>query len=58
MTNRELSQWLAEGNGEMRKDGVVSTYHVYWIGQENSRVDPDVMIRPWGVKEWTCVKED
>ena len=52
MTNRELSKWLAQGNGECRfNSGIRSTTYTYT--HDNEQVtDKNVMIRTWDETEW------
>ena len=56
MTNRELSQWLAKGNGEMKNFGYglfnISTCHCYADVAENENVDRNILIRDFGSDEW------
>lgn len=56
MTNRELSEWLAKGNGEMKNFGYslinTSTCHCYADVAENKNVDYDILIRDFGSDEW------
>ena len=57
MTNKELSEYLAKGNGEMKIDyfsftPTVYTYHSYLEGTENEEVGSSVRIRDFGSDEW------
>lgn len=54
MTNRQLAEWLAKGNGErkLREDEPVSNALIYYEDDENLPVGEDVVIRPWGSDEW------
>lgn len=55
MTNRELSEWLAKGNGEMKNVGyLINTSASYWYqdGAENKNVDNNILIRDFGSDEW------
>ncbi len=52
-TNKELAQWLAQGNGQ-RKD-VENYTHVlynYYADQDNNFVPDGIMIRKWGDSAW------
>ena len=54
MTNRQLSEWLAKGNGERssndcRKNSLTFEYDEFG---ENEEVSSDIIIRPWGSDEW------
>ena len=52
MTYRQLSEWLARGNGQMRMhDSVIAySYFCYQTDSEESQVK--ALIRPWGSDEW------
>lgn len=56
MTNRELSEYLAKGNGEMKNFGYalfnISTCHCYADVAENENVDRNILIRDFGSDEW------
>ena len=56
MTNRELSEYLAKGNGEMKNFGYslfnISTSHCYDNVAENENVDKNILIRDFGSDEW------
>ena len=54
MTYRQLSEWLAKGNGQYTTDNYVRIYvgYGYHRGKENNEVDRCVIIRPWGSEEW------
>lgn len=59
VTNRELSRWLAEGNGEVRidwpfgdKPDVVCTSHSYIRNEENDFVYHRYRIRKWCDVDW------
>lgn len=55
MTNRELSEYLAKGNGEMKKLGYfinTSIFHCYKNNTENEDVDDNILIRDFGSDEW------
>jgi hypothetical protein len=60
MTNRELSQWLAKGNGEMKINyfsfnaikPTVYVSHSYLQGTENKEVESSIRIRDFGSDEW------
>ena len=55
MTNKELSRWLAEGNGE-RVDVITkyvsANYVLYAEGKDNEACDEDIRIREWDSDEW------
>lgn len=62
VTNRELSRWLAEGNGEVRidwpfddKPDIVRTSHSYIRSDENDFVDVSYRIRKWCDVDWRRV---
>ena len=56
MTNKELSEYLAKGNGEMKNFGYalfnISTCHCYADVAENKEVDNNILIRDFGSDEW------
>lgn len=55
MTNRELSEWLAKGNGEMKNlYSIINTHtcHCYANDAENKNVDYYILIRDFGSDEW------
>lgn len=60
MTNRQLAEWLAMGNGEKKrldeyeKEGVVfaSIEFTYELGDANRPVDECYFIRRWKETEW------
>lgn len=55
VTNRELARWLAEGNGEMRKDTCMSTAYSF-LSYDNSLANNPVCacieVRKWTDTEW------
>ena len=54
MTNRELAEYLAKGNGEFKNVKYLntSTSHWYQNGTENENVDNNIFIRDFGSDEW------
>lgn len=56
MTNRQLAEWLAKGNGEHSygegKNDPAFTYWSYDAEEMNLPVEEEVVIRPWGSDEW------
>ena len=60
MTNRQLSEWLAKGNGEWmnlktcspNNSAFVSNCYSYNINVENQEVDRDIRVRLIGSVEW------
>jgi len=56
MTNRQLAEWLAKGNGEHSygegKDDPAFTYWSYDQEEMNLPIEEEVVIRPWGSDEW------
>ena len=54
-TNRELARWLAEGNGEMRKDTCMATAYSF-LSYDNSLANNPVCayieVRKWDDTEW------
>jgi len=56
MTNRQLSEWLAKGNGEMtleNNDSYIYTEKVHFKGDADKPVRDDVIIRRWRDTEWS-----
>lgn len=54
MTNRQLAEWLAKGNGEYNyasSAGVYSNF-IYNKGNENNILDSDMHIRSYDSDEW------
>lgn len=52
VSNRELSCWLAKGNGEvMDQDGLLTSWF-YWKGKEDSPVKDSLAVRKWTDTEW------
>ena len=54
MTNRQLAEWLAKGNGVYRFVDVRFAYHyfAYEIDTASKEVSVAVLIRHWGSEEW------
>ena len=54
MTNRQLVEWLAKGNGEYTSNALVSIYKEYCYdkGEENNEVGSEIKIRTWDSDEW------
>lgn len=54
MTNKELAEWLAKGNGEVKVNDTlyITCYYTYIIGSENVEVGDSVFIREWSSDEW------
>jgi hypothetical protein len=62
MVNRELSEWLAKGNGEIMKSyysmrdtkfmTVVYPWHQYLVENSDDEVEEGIMIREFGSDEW------
>lgn len=56
-TNKEVSKWLAQGNGQCEfhtcdnSRGPIKTYWEY-IGPDNNAVVSGVYVRKWGDTEW------
>lgn len=62
MTNRQLAEWLAKGNGEMSmRKGMglcVFPHRVYEKERANDSVPDDFLIRPWDSDEWVVPTVD
>lgn len=54
VTNRELSKWLAQGNGEVsgKNSSGVWTEHVYDKDEMDEACSEHVVIRKWNDTEW------
>ena len=52
VTNRELSRWIAEGNGEVKCDEVVYSNWNYYNDQENNTIKDSLLVRKWDDTEW------
>lgn len=56
MTNIELAEWLAKGNGLIKWEGAVpSEAYTYLILDEdslNAKASKDILIRAWDEDEW------
>lgn len=56
--NRELSRWLAQGNGEWKSEGPVgeedqcSFDYVYLERYGDYKIDCDILVRKWSDTEW------
>ena len=55
MTNRQLSEWLAKGNGEFFCEGgqISSSNFVYYKEEGDNSVSASTLIRRWGDTEWS-----
>lgn len=54
-TNRELAQWIAQGNGQMKhRDGnyILNTFNVYDIHDDDTPCPDYLVIRGWDETEW------
>ena len=66
MTNRQLSEWLAKANGQMKfeepfvcsEEPYAYPYHVYNLEKENELVDKSIRIRLWESDEWVVPTVD
>lgn len=57
MTNRELAEWLAKGNGQLKytvddSNTMAVARFNYNLTDEDNDVSPIIRIRPWGNDEW------
>lgn len=53
LTNGELAKWLAKGNGELKIGQSIQTSYTYYSLEENSPIQDDKLIRPWGKRCWS-----
>lgn len=55
MTNLQIAEWLAKGNGQWKykskTEMYVCTEYMYDIGNENKQ-PKNIVIRPWGSDKW------
>ena len=59
MTHRQLAEWLAKGNGQMRyTDALTYPYHFYNPIEENKSVAEYTRIRRWDSDEWVVPTVD
>lgn len=49
LTNRELSKWLIQGNGEVKVEGSewVYTQHLYLNMDSHKAVEEKILVRKW-----------
>lgn len=54
MTNRQLAEWCAKGNGECRYDDGINSYpyFTFEITNSNNVVGDGILIRSWDSDEW------
>ena len=52
VTYRELSRWIAEGNGEVKYSNTVLTNWNYSSNDENKFVSENFYVRKWDDTEW------
>lgn len=54
MTNRQIAEWIARGNGEYSRDAYDRAYaeYCYFKSESNNEVDSDMKIRSWDSEEW------
>ena len=54
LTNKELAEWCAKGNGQVHYVGAgnVNTFYSYHNEDDDSLVTKDIRIRKFGDKEW------
>lgn len=60
VTNRELSKWLAKGNGQISINGGrdVSMTYTYEMGHDNDEVPHFMRVRNWDDTEWYIPTEE
>lgn len=54
MTNRQLAEWLAKGNGQYTTDTYdrICDNYCYYNGENDNEVDRSITVRSWGSEEW------
>lgn len=55
VTNKQLSEWLAKGNGEVLFNEKVTTHWDYNLEDELKPVQQGLMIKPFGTPVWCKV---
>ena len=60
MTNRQLAEWLAKGNGEHTHKNTDMSYtaYGYYKSEENDPVSDKIRIRSWDSEEWVIPTVD
>ena len=61
LTNRELAEWLAKGNGQKRNkvlDDTPVTQHTYPLERDDMEVLESIVVRPWGSDRWITPSRD
>lgn len=59
MTNRQLAEWLAKGNGQFKYgDTLLCVGQCYGPVHENEAVDKSIRIRRWDSDEWVVPTVD
>lgn len=65
MTNRQLNEWLAKGNGQFKRIpkypeecNYCSSFYDYLVSQDNDFVRDNIHIRSWGSDEWVVPTVD
>lgn len=52
VTNRELSKWLAQGNGEKKVDDCIAYVHTYLSEYSNEEANKLIKVRKWSDDDW------
>lgn len=52
VTHRELTRWLAEGNGEVKNENSIFSNWNYWVENENTAISDRMLVRKWDEIEW------
>lgn len=52
LTNRQVAEWLAKGNGQINLDEVIDTRYSYYLDKGNDLIDKNFKIRKWSDSEW------
>ena len=52
MTNRQLSEWLAKGNGEVSNGVGCTNHHAYLLSCGDDPVASKLVIRRFGSSQW------
>lgn len=52
VTHRELTRWLAEGNGEVKNENSIFSNWNYWVENANKSISDRMLVRKWDDTEW------
>ena len=58
MTNRQLAEWCAKGNGQFKTSAYSSSAYRVAIGCDNETVCDDILICTWDSEKWVIPTVD